>query len=219
MAIRKKQNEKPEPKKKSGFIGKLKTIRNIVLFVLAFIMGMIVSNLDRCDQLGILLLRCKTMVPYPLSKFLPGASAEVGAPVPEQLLEGRVIEVYDGDTATLFDERANKKYKVRFFGIDAPEKNMHFGTDSRDALREKILGKNVSVRVSGVDLYQRALGRVMLGARYINLEMVSEGWAWYYPDYAANEYDLAAAEREARVLKRGLWQENNPLPPWEFRKK
>ena len=58
----------------------------------------------------------------------------------------------------------------------------------------------------------------MMGGRYINLEMVSEGHAWYYPDYARNEYDLAAAEKEARIRQRGLWRIKNPQPPWEYRK-
>ena len=95
---------------------------------------------------------------------------------------------------------------------------MAYGSSARNALQDKILGSSVQVKVAGVDRYGRAVGKVMLGARYINLEMVAEGYAWYYADYAGNEYDLAAAEREARIYRRGLWQEKNPIPPWVYRK-
>ena len=217
MAIRKKDDSGSG--KRGTFIGKLKTIRNIIFFFLAFLLGGIVFNLDRAGDWGVFMLRCKNFIPYPLSKFLPGAGAAPGAAVPEQIIQGRVIEIYDGDTVTVLDDENNKKYRVRFFGMDAPEKAMKYGRDSQAALQQKLLGKTVAVQVVSVDLYQRSVGKVMLGSRYINMEMVSEGYAWYYPDYAADEYDLAAAEREARMSRRGLWQENNPTPPWEYRKR
>lgn len=223
MAIRKNNSKESGSSGKSGgssksFLNRLRRLRNIMFLFLAFLLGGVVFNLDRAGELGIALLRVKSFIPYPFSKWLPGAGAADGAPVPEQTVEGRVIEVADGDTATVFDEKNNLKYRVRFFGIDAPEKAMKFGSSARSALQDKILGKNVTVKVINTDIYHRAVGKVLLGTRYINLEMVSDGFAWYYPDYAAGEYDLAAAEREARSRKRGLWQEKNPTPPWEYRK-
>lgn len=223
MAIRKKQNDESHNSGKSGNRRNSgnwfrKFFRNMAL-ILAFLLGGLVFNLDRAGDFGVALLRVKKIIPPPFSRWLPGASAEQGAPVPEQVLEGRVIEVKDGDTIVVFNESANVKYTVRFFGIDAPEKAMLFGSKSTSALQKKILGENVSVRVVNIDMYGRAVSRVMLGTRYINLEMVADGWAWFYPDYAAHEYDLAAAEKEARLSRRGLWQEQNPTPPWEYRKR
>ena len=75
------------------------------------------------------------------------------------------------------------------------------------------------VKVVSVDNYRRAVGKVMLGGRYINLEMVAEGHAWYYRDYAQREYDLASAEAEARTGRAGLWRDSAPQPPWEYRRK
>jgi endonuclease YncB( thermonuclease family) len=48
--------------------------------------------------------------------------------------------------------------------------------------------------------------------------MVKAGLAWHFKQYAKKDTDLATAEQEAREAKRGLWQHNNPTPPWEFRK-
>ena len=218
MAVRKKNSESKGNNAASGVIRKFNFWRRFFISLLCFMLGGVVFNLDRSGNLGVTLLKYKSFIPYPFSRMLPGAGSADGAAVPEQIIEGRIIEVYDGDTATLFKESENTKFKVRFFGIDAPEAAQTHGISSRDALREKILGKSVTVNVVSIDPYGRTVGRVMMGGRYINLEMVSEGHAWYYPDYARNEYDLAAAEKEARIRQRGLWRIKNPQPPWEYRK-
>ncbi len=198
-----------------------KIIKRSFLVIVLLLLGGLLFNLDRLGNTGINLLKYKEYLPGFIVKFLPGGSAEFGAAIPEQILNGQVIEIYDGDTITLLTTDANgleKKYKVRFFGIDAPEADQEYGIESRDALREKILGKQVRVIVVSVDRYGRSVGKVMLGARYINLEMAGEGNAWYYPDYAAKEYDLSNAEKDARTRKSGLWSGNSPQKPWLYRK-
>jgi endonuclease YncB( thermonuclease family) len=68
--------------------------------------------------------------------------------VPQQVLTGEVIEVYDGDTATVLTAHPEAKYRVRFFGIDAPEVAMAHGRDAKKALQDKILGKDVLIKQS-----------------------------------------------------------------------
>ena len=187
-------------------------------FMLFFIcLGGLLFNLDRMGDTGLMLLKYKQFLPHYVTRFLPGGSASFGSAQPEQELKGRIIEVYDGDTATLLTSD-NLKYRVRFFGIDAPEAAQTFGTVSSDTLREKILGKEVVVKVAATDRYGRAVGKVMLGGRYINQEMAAEGMAWYYRDYASGETGLADAEERARRQKLGLWQNPSPQPPWEWRR-
>ena len=217
MAIK---NVKKSGKKSSAagkIIGKFNLFRRsfAVLFLIAA--GGLLFNLDRMGNFGVNLLKYKKFLPSIVVRFLPGGSAENGVALPEQEIFGRVIEVYDGDTATLLT-KDDKKYKVRFYGIDAPEAAQDFGSESRDALREKLLGREAVVKVIAVDRYGRAVGKVVCSGRYLNLEMVSEGFAWYYSDYAESEYDLALAEKSARAHKRGLWHGNNQQPPWEWRK-
>ena len=187
-------------------------------FMLFFILlGGLLFNLDRLGDTGLMLLKYKQFLPHYVTRFLPGGSASFGSARAEQELKGQMIEVYDGDTATLLTPD-NVKYRVRFFGIDAPEAAQEFGTVSRDTLREKILGKEVTVKVAATDRYGRAVGKIMLGGRYINQEMAAEGMAWYYKDYAAGEYGLADAEEQARRQKLGLWKNPSPQPPWEWRR-
>ena len=44
----------------------------------------------------------------------------------EWIVEGRVVGVSDGDTITVLDN-SNTQRKIRFAGIDAPEKGQAFG--------------------------------------------------------------------------------------------
>ena len=48
--------------------------------------------------------------------------------------------------------------------------------------------------------------------------MVKDGFAWHYKYYDSTPA-YAEAEKEARAAKRGLWNDPNPIQPYEFRKK
>ena len=213
-----RNKEKGSGKSQKGMIGRcFKFFTRSFGMIFFIVLGGLLFNLDRMEYFGVTLLKYKNFLPSPIVYFLPGGNAGAGQALPEQEIDGEIIEVYDGDTVTLLTDD-NKKYKVRFYGIDAPEAAQTYGLNSRDALREKILGKKVTVKVVSIDRYGRVVCRVICGDRYINLEMVSSGMAWYYADYAKNEYDLALAEKEARQRAAGLWQNPNPQPPWQWRK-
>jgi len=53
----------------------------------------------------------------------------------------------------------------------------------------------------------------------MNLEMINRGAAWAYKKYLKPPYvsEYIQAESEARDKGLGLWQQNNPESPWEFR--
>ncbi len=111
----------------------------------------------------------------------------------------------------------NTQHKIRLAGIDAPEEGQPFGTGSREDLAGKVFGKTVRVEVVDVDRYHREVGRIYLGDRFINLEMVHDGFAWRYVRYdKAGEFGPRSAE--ARDARRGLWADQHPVPPWEFRR-
>ena len=136
---------------------------------------------------------------------------------PHELI-GKVVHIADGDTLTVLD--ADKvQHKIRLAGIDAPEKSQAFGTKAKEALAEKVHEKTVRVVWKEKDRYGRIVGEIHLGDRHINLEMVHDGWAWWYRTYAPKSKALEQAEADAKKEKRGLWRDKDPEPPWEFRKR
>jgi micrococcal nuclease len=51
----------------------------------------------------------------------------------------------------------------------------------------------------------------------INLKMIAEGYAWYYP-FTKKNPEYQQAEQEAKAAKRGLWADVHAMPPWKYRK-
>ena len=139
----------------------------------------------------------------------------VGAEV-YHILRGSVVGVIDGDTVKVLDS-TRTQHRIRLQGIDAPESKQAYGQRSKQALSKKIFGKTVSVKWKERDRYGRIIGDIYLDNRWINLELVQEGWAWHYKRYS-NDKRLAEAEVKARQAQRGLWQDAHPISPWDFRK-
>jgi endonuclease YncB( thermonuclease family) len=138
-----------------------------------------------------------------------------GQAYPGEVLVGKVVRIADGDTLTILDD-AEMQHRIRLYGIDAPEKAQAFGTQSKKNLGDKVFGEIVRVEVVDIDRYHRAVGRIFLGNRFINLEQVREGYAWRYASYD-HQHEFDTAERQARAAHRGLWADPHPTPPWEFR--
>lgn len=110
---------------------------------------------------------------------------------------------------------------VRLRGIDAPEKDQPFGKESGDMLASMVQGKMVSVKAMDIDRYGRLTGYVFCGGKNINLKQVQAGMAWSYKEYLDRPYvsEFYDFERIARKSRLGLWQQDNPIPPWEWRKR
>ncbi len=132
----------------------------------------------------------------------------------EAPLIGRVQHVADGDTLTIKTDGA--RYRIRLHEIDAPEHRQPGSREARAALAGKVEGKYVRVEVETVDDYGRTVGKVWLGNRDINRELVREGHAWAYRRYLQDD-SLLADERAARQAGRGLWAAPDPVPPWQWR--
>jgi len=132
---------------------------------------------------------------------------------------GRVVHVQDGDTLTILVD--SRQVKVRLTDIDAPELKQPFGKRSRQALAEMCAGKEAQAIAngSGKDPYGRMLARIKCVGVDANEEMVSRGLAWVFVRYAPKNSPLYALEREARLSRRGLWVDDVPVPPWEWRAK
>jgi len=136
-----------------------------------------------------------------------------------QTLSGRIVGVVDGDTVKAL-VAGNRQWRIRLAEIDAPEKRQPWGKRAKQALAAKIFGKEVRIVVTGQDRYGRWIGKIYLGDRDINREMVREGHAWAYRKYLRGR-NLLDDEAEARREHRGLWSlpEESRIPPWKWRSK
>ncbi|MCL2101456.1 MAG: thermonuclease family protein [Fibromonadales bacterium] len=148
-----------------------------------------------------------------LAFFLIAASLSFAA---EAWVEGIALDVYDGDTFKL--NQNGQIIKIRVFGIDAPESNQPYGQESGKALRGLIDGRQVRIRIQNKDVYGRTVGEPWLGdSLNISLWMIKNGNAWWYKRYSKKRVDFEEAEAEAKARKLGLWADNNPISPWDFR--
>lgn len=143
------------------------------------------------------------------------AGVGLAANKPTMTLAGKVVSIADGDTLTVLAEKT--QHRIRLEGIDAPESSQAFGQKAKQALGELVFGKEVKVEWKERDRYERIIGKILYEGRWINKEMVVDGWAWHYKQYSKDK-ELADAEASAKVAKKGLWADPNPVPPWEYRK-
>lgn len=137
-------------------------------------------------------------------------------------LSGRVVGVSDGDTVTVLTAE-HHQFKIRLSGIDAPEKKQPFGARSRETLSRQIFGQAVTVEWFKTDRYGRILGKIEIDGIDANLEQVREGSAWVYTQYlrelpVEDRKLYLEAQRLAKAERRGLWLDDQPEPPWQWRR-
>ncbi len=154
------------------------------------------------------------------------------SPAFAETLVGVVVGVSDGDTITVLDAE-RQQHKVRLGGIDAPEKAQPFGQRSKENLSRLVFKKEVAVDWTKRDRYGRIVGKVMVQPSDCptcpktldaGQAQLSVGMAWWYRKYAKEQppedrgrYEFE--EQEARARRVGLWQDPDPVPPWEWRRR
>jgi endonuclease YncB( thermonuclease family) len=93
---------------------------------------------------------------------------------------------------------------VRLGEIDTPESRQPYGERAKQALSDLAYNKQARVVVQDTDRYGRTVGRVYVGGVDVNAEMVKQGAAWVYRQFARDQ-SLFRLEEQAKAAKRGLW--------------
>lgn len=151
----------------------------------------------------------------------------------EQSMSCYVVGVTDGDTLSCFDPERRKAEKIRLRGIDAPEAKQPFGQRSKQSLSNLAHGQPVTVKWSKRDRWGRILGAVWVepvdcpGCGHtldVGRAQLSTGMAWWFRRYASDQpveerHQYEFEEGEARARKIGLWQDKEPVAPWEWRRR
>ncbi|MDF7667540.1 thermonuclease family protein [Orbaceae bacterium ESL0727] len=131
--------------------------------------------------------------------------------------KGKVVKIVDGDTIDVLTPEY-QKIRVRLNDIDAPERSQAYGKQAQKQLANFIAGKQVFVQENKKDIYQRTLGTIFYNNTNINAKMVETGYAWAYRyKNIANNQNMVELETIAKENKRGLWQDRQPIAPWDYR--
>ena len=135
--------------------------------------------------------------------------------VPDEARWVKVDRITDGDTIVLMDGT-----RVRLHGIDAPERDQPYGPMATAALVH-IVEKSVYIVEVDTDRYGRMVGQLYHSkdGYDINASMVCGGFAWWYERYAPDSKVLEDCQNEARQAPKGLWEAEELMPPWEWRRK
>ena len=135
----------------------------------------------------------------------------------QTLFQAKVVGVKDGDTVVVLDS-LNNQTTLRLAEIDCPEKNQPFGTKAKQFTSDQIYLKHIKYIVIDIDRYGRAIAMIYYdNGKYLSAELLKNGLAWHYKRYS-NSAELSNYEEKARINKVGLWIDDKPTPPWEWRK-
>ena len=134
---------------------------------------------------------------------------------------GEVVGITDGDTITVLNSKTLKDAKISLYGIDCPEGEQPFSKKAKKFTSKLAYGRVVEVKVMDTDRYGRTVALVAVNRQILNEELLKAGYAWVYYQYCHELICHAWADYQfaAKLDKRGLWRDPDPVPPWEFRKK
>lgn len=132
---------------------------------------------------------------------------------------GKVVGVYDGDT--LLVRKGNGSVVVRLHGVDAPEWSQRYGQTAASWVAQQLLYEQVDLVAFDRDQYGRYVCNVtMPNGDLLNTELLRRGYAWVYSVFVGwNEYYAwIRLVRTARDAHDGLWHDQDPTPPWVWRR-
>ncbi len=148
-----------------------------------------------------------------LSACIPGVETAVSddvvvvSPLPDGQ-RATVDYVIDGDTIdVLVNGRA---YRVRYIGVDTPERDEPFYNEATQANQQLVAGQELILvkDVSETDRYGRLLRYVYLDdGTFINAELLRLGYARLvtFPPDVARQEQFQQLQMAAREAGRGLW--------------
>ena len=126
--------------------------------------------------------------------------------------EAYIVEAYDGDT--LIASRNGLAVIISLYGVDCPEREQAFGLKAEAYTTNLVVGKRAKVVPIEEGRYKKCL--VFYDNTCLNTKLLRDGYAWYH-EGEPRHAEWSKLEKSAKSFEKGLWSQDNPLPPWEFR--
>lgn len=126
----------------------------------------------------------------------------------------KVISVIDGNTIEILTGDGDR-FPLMLKGIDCPDSGQNHSLEARKFLEELLLNKQVILTVSGKDRYGNRIGEIRAeGMTDPRIELIRAGLAWT----TESNDEMEALKEHARAQGLGLWEDENPTPPWLYRR-
>lgn len=124
----------------------------------------------------------------------------------------KVLAVIDGDSFKI-----GRDQTIRLASLDAPETQFCFGTEAKEALTKKILGKRVLLKELKTDRFGRIMAMVYVDNELVNEYMIKNGFGLHIWDNSNQNQLLDKANNFARQNRLGIFstecfQETPPNP-------
>lgn len=154
-----------------------------------------------------LVLSCTVTLGAPITPppAVDEAIIPAGAAPPANGQQARVTRVIDGDTIDVTIDGTG--YRVRYIGINTPERDEPCYAEAMAANRALVEGRTVTLvrDQSETDRFGRLLRYIYVGNINVNAQLVAQGWAEaveYPPDTAQTAF-FRELERRARAANLG----------------
>lgn len=131
-------------------------------------------------------------------------------------ITGKVKSIIDGNTIE-FISSEDETFKFVLSGIDCPELNQEFGDEAKKHLEKILKGKEVKLIIESKDRLGNRVGSILLEkGPDPRIELLKRGLAWTQERNPQQEFE--SLRMEAQSKKVGLWGQEDPIPPWNFRR-
>ena len=128
---------------------------------------------------------------------------------------GEVTGVPQGDT--LLVKHEGKVHTIRLYGVLAPENSQPYAGQATAFMAKLALGQTVHVIPMGKSRQKQVSAEVLLDGKSLNDQLVREGFAWWNHKQTRGGR-LQTLQAAARAERRGLWEDPDPIPPWDWKK-
>lgn len=140
-----------------------------------------------------------------------------------------VVDVLDGKSIVISNKvfvtgfEILSKETIELDGMDSPELDQPGGKEAHAYLKDTVKGKRVKI-IELTDAGNSQGGWIFPHnqTNSVNLLMIEKGMAWWKTqniESVVSTERMKKAQEQAKEAKQGLWLLDNPVPPWEWRKK